>query len=68
MSTSKPSMLDLENDLPPTEEDVEAMRRSHRASLAIGPKERAKLLKAFPPASYEELRRRPVFRGEPFEL
>lgn len=59
--------LDLERDLPVTEEDVAVLRRLH-LDVALSPEEYGRLLAQFGHASIEELRRRPVFRGPAFEL
>lgn len=64
---SLPPLLDLERDLPTTEEDVAALRRA-RADLSLSPEAYETFLAAFDPPSYEELLARKGPRGAPFEL
>lgn len=60
-------VLGLEHDLPLTAEDIAVLRRLNR-DVALSPAEYERFLEQFGHASTEELRRRPCFRGEPFEL
>lgn len=69
MSSKKPSeMLDLENDLPTTPEDVRALRENRPKAGANWLEQLQALADQFPPTE-EELRNRRTFEGcEPFEL
>lgn len=67
MSSEKPAAeLALEQGLPTTAEDVRALRAA-AAPHALAPADYLRFLRLVK-ASYEELRRRPVFKGEPFTL
>ncbi len=46
---NEPLLLDLEQDLPTTPEDVEALRRAHRQSATLSPEEYRRLLKQLGP-------------------
>jgi hypothetical protein len=58
--------LDFDRDMPLTEEDQAAMRRSRR--LPTSPAQYEALLDSLKPLSAEDLARRKGPRGEPFEL
>lgn len=63
MSSRKP----LLPDVPATPADVAALRRA--SALAAGAEgDYLAFLARFPPATHDELRRRPGPRGEPFRL
>jgi hypothetical protein len=59
--------LDLERDLPLTQEDVAVLRRLRR-EVRLSPADYERFLEQFGHAPVEEFRKRPVFRGEPFEF
>lgn len=58
--------MDLEADLPTTSADVEALRRAREAALQV--EDYLAFLAIFPEPTPEELRARPITRGEPFTL
>lgn len=58
--------LDFDRDMPLSEEDQLAMRRSR--SLPTSPAQYEALLNALKPLPRDELARRSGPRGEPFEL
>lgn len=67
MKSTRPDLLDLENDLPTTPEDIQALRRNRPRPSTDWLKELQELADQFP-ASWE-VRRRPTAEGrEPFEL
>ena len=66
-SDRRHDLPDLEKDLPTTPEDVEALRRA-RAASAMTPADFVRALEQLGTLSPEELRARPVLRGEPFVL
>ncbi|MCH9646716.1 MAG: hypothetical protein K0U98_00680 [Deltaproteobacteria bacterium] len=57
----------LAKDLPLTSEDIAVLRRL-KDEVRLSPAQYERFLEQFGHASVEELRRRPCFRGEPFEL
>ncbi len=57
----------LDEDLPLTPEDMAVLRRL-KGEVRLSPAQYEQFLQQFGHASVEELRRRPCFRGEPFEL
>lgn len=59
-------MLDLERDLPATPAEVKALRKAREAALHVG--DYLAFLATFPEPTPEELRARPITRGEPFTL
>jgi len=66
-SRGKAEALDLAHGLPVTSEDVAAQRRA-RALTSVTWTEYEAFLATQPLASYDELRARPAFTGEPFRL
>jgi len=69
MSSKEPSdLLDLEKGIPTTPEDVRALRENRPRAGEDWLEQVQKLADQFP-ASYEDLKKRPIFEGyEPFEL
>ena len=65
--TDNDVLLHLDRDLPLTDEDIAVLRRLKR-DVALSPAQYERYLEQFGHAPVEELRKRPVFRGEPFEL
>jgi len=66
-SKRKASLPNLNRDLPVTEEDI-AVLRQLRQQTRLSPADYERFLEQFGHAPVEELRKRPVFRGDPFEL
>jgi hypothetical protein len=65
-SSGEPEQLDLDSGLPVTPEDVTALRR-----LSLPPMTSAQylaFLASLGHATYDELKARPLFKGEPFVL
>lgn len=65
-SAGKDDRLRLDRDLPTTAEDVAALRRNQPGPMSYA--EYIAFLERLPQATYEELRARPVSKGEPFRL
>ena len=59
-------MLDFDRDLPTTAADVEALRKARVASRHV--EDYLAFLATFREPTLEELRARPITRGEPFTL
>lgn len=65
-SSGRSDPLDLDRDLKTTAEDVTALDRMRRRPLSTP--EYLAFLRALPPLSTEQLRRRPGPSGAPFEF
>ena len=67
-SSGEPEPLDLDSGLPVTPEDVAALRRAREQAQTMSGDEYLAFLASFGHATYEELKARPLFKGEPFVL
>ncbi len=65
-SSGEPEPLDLDSGLPVTPEDVAALRRLRQPPMTS--EQYLAFLASFGHATYEELKARPLFKGEPFIL
>jgi hypothetical protein len=65
-SSDRDDHLNLGRDLPATAEDVAALRRNRPGPMSYA--EYIEFLKRLPTPTNEELRARPLLKGEPFEL